>query len=66
MKVDSLSFGSLVIVSAVSKSIFDIKANEDKTKINTHMLSGSGKNALYFDSLSASALLKSSGGVFGE
>ena len=66
MKVEYLSFGSLVIVSAVSKSIFEIRANEDKDNINTHMLSGSGKKVLSFVSLSASALPIISGGVFGE
>ena len=43
LKVGSLSFGSPVIVSAVSKSIFEIKYTEDETKITTPMFSGSGK-----------------------
>ena len=50
--------------TAVSKPIFDIKATEDNTKITTPMLSVSGKNAVYFCSLDASASPKSSGGGF--
>ena len=61
MKVGSFSFGSPVSASAVSKTIFDIKATEDNTNIFTPMLSGSYKNVLSFDSLSASAFPKSSG-----
>ena len=39
----SLSFGSPVSASTVSKPIFDIKTTEDNTKITTPMLSVSGK-----------------------
>ena len=46
LKVGSLSFGSPVSVSAVSKLIFEIKATADNTNISTPMLSISGKNAL--------------------
>ena len=53
-------------VSAVSKPIFKIKATEDKTKISTPMLSGSGKKVVYFGYMDASASPKSSGGGFGE
>ena len=42
-KVGSFSLGSPVSDTPVSKPIFDIKATEDKTKISTIMLSGSGK-----------------------
>ena len=52
--------------SAVSKSIFDIKATEDNRNISTPMLSGSGKSVLSFGSLDASASPKSSGGGFGK
>ena len=65
-KVGSLSFFSPLIVSAVSNLIFYIKATEEKTKITTPMFSGSGKNVLSFDYLSASALPKSSGDGVGE
>ena len=66
MRVGSLSFGSPVSDSAVSNPIFEIKATEDKTNIYTHILSRTGRNILYFGSLSASALPKSSGDKFGE
>ena len=66
LKVDSLSFGSPVIVSTVSKLIFEIKATEDKTKINTPMLYGSGKKVLSFDYMAVTASQKSSGDGFGE
>ena len=62
-KVGSLSFGSPMSASAVSKPIFETNATEDKTKISTPMLSGSEKNVVSFGSLAASATPKSSGGV---
>ena len=37
--------------SAVSKTIFEIKATEDKTKISTPIVPGSGKNVISFGSL---------------
>ena len=43
LKVGSFSFVSPVSASAVSKPIFEIKSTEDKSKIFTPMLSGSGK-----------------------
>ena len=64
LKVGSFSFGSPVSASAVSKPIFETKANKYKTKTYTSMVSGSGKNVLYFGSLAASSLQKSSGGGF--
>ena len=42
--------------------MLDIKATEDKNKVSTPVLSGSGKNVLSFSSLAASALRKSSSG----
>ena len=57
--------GSPVSASAVSKPIFDIKATDDKTKISTPMLSGSGKNVQSFCSLVANSSPKSRGGGFG-
>ena len=62
-KVGYLSFGSPVSASAVSKPIFEIKATEDKTKISTPMLSGSGKK-LSFGYMAAGSSKKSSGGEF--
>ena len=53
-----------MISSALSKTIFEIKATEDKTNISTPMLSGSGKNAVSFGSLDASSSQKISGGGF--
>ena len=50
--------------STISKPTFDINSIEDKTKISTPMLSGSGKNVISFGSLAASASPKSSGGEF--
>ena len=50
--------------SAFIKLIFDITATEEKNKISTPMLSGSGKNILSFVSLDASAFPKISGGWF--
>ena len=50
--------------SNVSNPIFEIKANEYKTKIYTPMLSGSGKKNLSFGSMSASDSSKISGGRF--
>ena len=64
MQAGSLSFGSSVSDSAVSKPIFDIKATEENTKITTPILSGSVENALYLGSLAASASSKSSDGGF--
>ena len=66
LKVGSFSFGSPAIASAVSNQIFGIKATEDKNKIYTPMLSGSGKNVIFFGSLAASALPKISGGRFAD
>ena len=66
LKVGYFSFVSTVSASAVSKSIFDIKATEKKTKIYTPMFSGLGKNFLSFGSLSASASPKISGGGLSE
>ena len=40
--------------SAVSRPIFEIKDTEDKTKITTPMMSGSGKNVISLGSLAAS------------
>ena len=48
LKVGSFSFGLPVIASAVSKPVFEIKANEENTKISTPMLSWSGKKVLSF------------------
>ena len=53
-----------MIVSALSKTIFEIKATGENTNIYTPMLSGSGKNVLSFVSLVTSASPKSSGGGF--
>ena len=64
LKVGSFSFGSPVRASLVSKPTFENKATEDKTKIYTPMLSGSGKNFTSFGSLAASASPKSSGCTF--
>ena len=50
--------------SDVSKTIFDIKATEYKTKISTPMLSESGENTLSFGYMAASASPKVSGGGF--
>ena len=44
--------------------IFEIKATEDKTKIYTHILYGSGKILVSFGSLAASASSKISGDGF--
>ena len=66
LKVVSLLFGSPVSASDVSKTIFDIKATEYKTKISTPMLSESGENTLSFGYMAASASPKISGGGFGE
>ena len=52
--------------SAFIKLIFDITATEEKNKISTPMLSGSGKNIVSFGCLDASALPKISGDGFGE
>ena len=60
----SFSFGSPVSASAVSKTIIDTKATEDKKKISMPTLSGSGKNNPPFGSLAAISSLKSSGGGF--
>ena len=65
MEGGSLSFGSPVSASAVSKPIFDIKATDDKTKISTPMFSGSVKNVLSFGYLYSSASPKIIGGGFG-
>ena len=40
--------------SAVGKTIFEIKDTEDKTKITTPIISGSGKNVISLGSLDAS------------
>ena len=61
-KVGSFSFGSPVSAYAVSKTIFDIKATEENTKISTPMLSGSVKNILSFGSMDESAPPKSNSG----
>ena len=53
-----------MIASSLSRTIFEIKATVEKTKISTPMLSGSGKNILSFVSLDASAFPKISGGWF--
>ena len=53
LKVGSLPFGSPVSFSSVSNSIFEINAPDDKNKIYTYMLSGSGKNVVSFGSLAA-------------
>ena len=66
LKVGSFSVGSPVIVSTVSNPIFDTKSTEDKTKISTPMLSGSGKNILFFGYLAEISLTKISGGGFSE
>ena len=50
-----------MIASALSRTIFEIKATGEKTNISTPMLSGSGKNTLSFVSLDASAFPKISG-----
>ena len=55
-----------MIASAVSKTIFYMKATEYKTNIYTHMLSGSVKNIGYFGSLAARASPKISGGTFAD
>ena len=60
----SLSFGSPVSDSAISKLIFEAKATEDKTNIYTLMLYVSGKNISSFGYLGERALLKSRGGGF--
>ena len=60
----SLSFGSTVSASSVSKPIFEINDTKDKTNISTPMLSGSGNNVVSFVPLSASTSPKSSGGRF--
>ena len=65
-KVGSLSFGSLVSASAVSKPIFEIKTTEENTKITTPLFSGSGKNVVSFGSLDASASPKSRDGGFAD
>ena len=41
--------------SDVSKSIFEIKATEENTKIATSVLSESGENVVPFGSLAANA-----------
>ena len=64
MKIGSFSFSSLVSTYSVSKTIFEIKATEDKTNISTPMLYGSRKTFLSFVSLDASAPQKISGGGF--
>ena len=46
--------------------MFEIKATEEKDKISTPMLSGSGKTVLFFGSLDASASPKISGGQFAD
>ena len=66
LKVGSLSFGSPVSVSDVSKPIFDINATEEKTNISTPMMSGSDKNVVSFGSLAASVSPKSSGDGFAD
>ena len=66
MKVVSLYFGSLAIVSAVSNPIFEIKATEYKAKIYTPMFYVSGKHVISFVSMSAIAYPKFSGGGLGE
>ena len=43
--------------SPISKSIFEIKATEDKTNIYTPMFSVSGKNVVSFGSLAASLVV---------
>ena len=45
--------------SALNKPIFEIKSTEENTKISTPMLFGSGKKAISFGSLAASASPKS-------
>ena len=64
MEAGYLLFGSSVSASAVSKQILEAKATEDKTKISTPILSGSGKNIKSFGSLAASASPKRSGRGF--
>ena len=53
-----------MIASAVNKPIFEIKATDDKTKISTPMLSGSGKNVASFGSMIAIYSPKTRGGGF--
>ena len=60
MEVGSLSFGSSASASALSKPIFEINSTEDKTKISTPMVSGSGKNVVFFGSLVGRTSPKSS------
>ena len=55
-----------MIASGVSKPIFEIKAAEEKTKISTPMLSGSGGKVVYFCSLDATTSPKSSSGGFAD
>ena len=45
LKVGSLSFGSPVSASTVSKPIFDINATKENTNISTPILSVSGKTS---------------------
>ena len=66
LKLVYLSFGSPLSSSVVGKPIFDIKATEDKTKISTPMLSGSGKNVISFGSMDARASTKTSGLGFAD
>ena len=60
LEVGSLSFGSSVSASALSKTIFEINSTEDKNKISTPMVSGSGKNVVSFGSLVGRTSPKSS------
>ena len=64
MEVGYFSFGSSVSDYAVSKTIFEIKATEEKNNISTPIMSVSGKAVLSFGSLAASASPKISGGGF--
>ena len=66
IKIVSGKPGSPVSASDVSKPIFEIKATEDKTKIYTPMLSGSGQNVPPFGYLYSSASSENSGGGFCE
>ena len=52
-----------MFASSIIKTIFEIKATEEKTNISTPMLYGSGKKSLSFGSLAASAPPKISVGV---
>ena len=64
LKFGSFFFGSPVSAFSVIKPIFENKATEDKTKIYTPMLSGSGKNVVSFGYLDTRDSPKISGGGF--